>query len=46
MQYSTPELIVLGPTSVVVQGIPDGFFDSMISTMSRPHAGVAFGLDD
>lgn len=46
MQYSTPELVVLGPACVLVQGDIDGRFDNVATMKTRPPAGVALGLDD
>ena len=44
MRYSTPELVVLGPASVLGGDI--GLFDNGTSQTSQPMAGVALGLDD
>jgi hypothetical protein len=46
MRYSTPELVVLGPASVLVLGGIEGRFDNGSSDTSQPMAGVALGLDD
>ncbi len=46
MQYSTPELVVLGPASVLVLGDIEGQFDNVSTLKTRPPAGVALGLDD
>ena len=46
MRYSTPELVVLGPASVLVLGGDRGLFDNGTSQTSQPMAGVALGLDD
>ena len=46
MRYSTPELVVLGPASVLVLGGDIGLFDNGTSQTSQPMAGVALGLDD
>ena len=46
MKYATPELVVVGAASVLVQGIPDGHFDNEVSLTSRPAAGAVLGLDD
>jgi hypothetical protein len=46
MRYSTPELVVLGPASVLVLGGDPGLFDNGTSQTSQPMAGVALGLDD
>ena len=46
MKYTTPELVVVGAASVLVQGITPGVFDNGGSVTSRPEAGVALGLDE
>ena len=46
MRYSTPELVVLGPASVLVLGGDIGLFDNGNSDTSQPMVGVALGLDD
>ncbi len=46
MKYSTPELVVVGAASVLVQGVPGGVLENGSSTTSRPIAGVLLGLDD
>jgi|RhiMetdeSRZDD1v2_1073273.scaffolds.fasta_scaffold651829_2 hypothetical protein len=46
MRYDTPELVVIGSASDLVQGIPDGMFDHDGSLESRPPEGIALGLDD
>jgi hypothetical protein len=46
MKYATPELIVVGAASVLVQGVPGGSLDNGVSTTSRPALGIALGLDD
>jgi hypothetical protein len=46
MKYSTPELVVLGPAPVLVQGIKPGEDDNSVSLTSRPFAGLALGLDE
>jgi hypothetical protein len=46
MQYSTPELVVLGPAHVLVLGAGPGMFDNGGSETSRSAAGLAIGLDD
>lgn len=45
MRYSTPELVVLGPASVLVLGGDIGRLDNLGSQTSRPMTGVALGLD-
>ena len=46
MKYATPELVVIGAASAVVQGIPGGYFDNDVSETSHPAEGLALGLDD
>ena len=46
MRYSTPELLELGPASVLVLGDIDGRFDNVATYMTQPPTGVALGLDD
>ena len=46
MKYSTPELIVVGEASVLVQGGQRGKFDNGGSDTSRPMLGVLLGLDE
>jgi hypothetical protein len=46
MQYSTPDLVVLGPASVLVLGSIAGQFDNVATLVTRPPAGIALGLDD
>jgi len=46
MRYSTPELVVLGPASVLVLGGEPGKFDNGDSRTSLPATGIALGLDD
>jgi hypothetical protein len=47
MKYASPELVVLGSASALVQGSDiDGKLDSGVSDTSRPAAGLALGLDD
>jgi hypothetical protein len=46
MQYSTPELIVIGAASVLVLGDIEGRLDNVMTFKTRPPAGVALGLDD
>jgi hypothetical protein len=46
MQYSTPELVVLGPAHVLVLGAQPGMLDNGASETSRPAAGLSIGLDD
>lgn len=46
MRYSTPELVVLGPASVLVLGGIVGLLDNSTSHTSQPMTGVALGFDD
>ena len=46
MRYATPELVVIGAASVVVQGGDIGKLDNGDSQTSQPAAGVVLGLDD
>lgn len=46
MRYSTPELVVLGPASVLVLGGERGELDNCSSVTSKPIAGIGLGLDD
>lgn len=46
MKYSKPELVVLGPATVLVKGIPDGIEDNPNQSQERPSDGVHAGLDD
>ncbi len=46
MQYSTPELVVVGPASVVVLGDIEGRFDNMLTFKTQPSTGVALDLDE
>lgn len=46
MRYSTPELVVLGPASVLVLGGDLGLLDNGSSHTSQPMSGIALGLDD
>lgn len=46
MKYSTPELVVLGPASVLVLGAASGKNDSSNPTEERSALGVVLGLDD
>jgi hypothetical protein len=45
MKYTTPELIVLGPASVLVQGGEVGKLDSLLPNIERPPTDLALGLD-
>jgi hypothetical protein len=46
MKYATPELVVIGAASVLVQGGIRGQLDNVDSTTSQPALGLALGLDD
>lgn len=46
MKYATPELVVIGQASVLVQGGDIGYLDNGVSETSQPLAGVVLGLDD
>jgi hypothetical protein len=46
MKYATPELIVVGAASVLVQGQPGGKYDNGSSSTSQPALGIVLGLDD
>ena len=46
MKYSTPELVLLGSASALVQGPEDGELDNGGSGQTKPVAGIALGLED
>lgn len=46
MRYATPELVVIGRASVLVQGADPGKYDNSGSLTSRSDAGILLGLDD
>jgi len=46
MRYATPELVVIGPASVLVQGWLLGRLDNGTSETSCPPHGLQLGLDD
>ena len=46
MKYATPELVVIGAASVLVQGVAGGNLDNGDSKTSHPAVGLALGLDD
>ncbi len=46
MKYATPELIVVGAASVLVQGGDRGLLDNGSSETSKPATGIVLGLDD
>ena len=46
MQYSTPELVVLGSASTLVLGGPIGLGDNVLTDETQQMVGVALGLDE
>lgn len=46
MEYSTPELVLLGTASAIVLGGEPGDLDNAVSETSQPPMGFALGLDD
>ena len=46
MEYSSPELVVVGRAEVVVLGTPNDVNDHIGSLFTQPLMGVALGLDD
>jgi hypothetical protein len=46
MKYSKPELVVLGPASLVIMGGPRGTGDSTNGDVEKVFPGVLPGLDD
>ena len=47
MKYATPELVVLGSASALVQGSSiEGRLDNGVSETSKPATGLVLGLDD
>ena len=46
MKYLKPELVVLGPATVLVKGIPKGIGDSTNPFDEIPADGAQVGLDD
>jgi hypothetical protein len=47
MKYATPELVLLGSASALVQGSQiNGQLDNVDSKTSRPALGMVLGLDD
>lgn len=46
MQYSTPDLVVLGSASILVLGGEQGEFDNGGSETSKPLAGIVLDLDE
>ena len=46
MEYSSPELIVVGRAEALVLGGEPGIADNGSSQVSNPLAGIVLGLDD
>lgn len=46
MQYSTPELVVIGSATVLVLGPEPGRHDNIMTFVTQPAAGIALDLDD
>ena len=46
MKYMKPELMVLGPASVLVQGGLPGVSDNTSSDKEQAIVGIVLGLDD
>ncbi|HWF86817.1 MAG TPA: hypothetical protein VG222_18290 [Vicinamibacterales bacterium] len=46
MEYSTPELVVLGSASALVLGDGIGGDDNGMSGVTKPPMGIVLGLDD
>ncbi len=46
MKYETPELVVLGSATVLVQGFDPGHGDNMATEDTQNVYGVLVGLDD
>jgi hypothetical protein len=46
MKYATPELVVVGSASALVQGVPGSSLDNAGSGSTQPALGIALGLDD
>jgi hypothetical protein len=46
MEYTTPELVILGAASALVLGDEIGEEDNGATEFTRPAAGLALGLDD
>ena len=46
MKYATPELVILGSASALVQGSAiEGQLDNGVSETSKPATGIVLGLD-
>jgi hypothetical protein len=46
MEYTIPELVVLGQAATVVQGGPPGEDDNIMSDELQPPVGFVLGLDE
>ena len=47
MKYATPEIVILGSASALVQGSQiEGKLDNGDSQTSKPATGLVLGLDD
>ena len=46
MEYSVPELVVIGSASTLVLGGDEMGDDNGSSFITKPHAGIVLGLDD
>jgi hypothetical protein len=46
MKYTKPELFVIGPAAVLVQGGPEGRDDNTNGDKEKPMFGLVLGLDD
>ena len=46
MQYSTPELVLVGSASALVLGDREGLGDNVATFITKPPMGIALGLDD
>jgi hypothetical protein len=46
MEYSSPELVVVGRAEVLVLGGDPGVNDHLGSLFTQPIMGIALGLDD
>ena len=46
MEYTSPELVVVGRAETLVLGAPDGTNDHIGSLVTQPDCGIALGLDE
>ena len=46
MEYSSPELVVIGRAEALVLGEPGGANDHVGSLITQPPVGIMLGLDD